>query len=166
MSSITFLLVILLVTIFPKASGDPAEIDARLTRLHAKGVTFLLTHDHPSSVRAPTAPLSGSRPLKGNRKEPDENDDVWRQAEDTDPWIEECRDPARMAAWGGKRRQEIRARDAGNGVLQRRRGATTARTAMRSGLAGEEQPALAGRQMPGVGRRTPVDPVRRAAWSG
>ncbi|KAJ7923848.1 hypothetical protein B0H13DRAFT_1979153 [Mycena leptocephala] len=75
-------------------------------------------------------------------------------------------DPARMAAWGGKRRREIQARDAGNGVLQRRRGTPTARTAMRSGLAGEEQPALAGRQMPGVGRGTPVDPVRRAAWSG
>ncbi|KAJ7934136.1 hypothetical protein B0H13DRAFT_2497682 [Mycena leptocephala] len=73
-------------------------------------------------------------------------------------------DPARMAAWGGKRRQEIQARDAGNGVLQRRRGTPTAITAIRSGLAGEEQPALAGRQMPGVGRS--VDPVRRAAWSG
>ncbi|KAJ7442783.1 hypothetical protein B0H11DRAFT_2347583 [Mycena galericulata] len=75
-------------------------------------------------------------------------------------------DPARMAAWGGKRPQEIQARGAGNGVLQRRRGTPTARTAMCSGLAGEEQPALAGRQIPGVGRGIPVDPVRRAAWSG
>ena len=44
-------------------------------------------------------------------------------------------EPARMAAWGGKR-QEIQARGAGNGMLQRRRGAPTARTAMWSSLAG------------------------------
>ncbi|KAJ7701608.1 hypothetical protein B0H14DRAFT_3032147 [Mycena olivaceomarginata] len=60
---------------------------------------------------------------------------------------------ARMDAWGGKR-HGIRARCAGNGMLQ---GTLAPRTPMRPGPPGQ--------QITGVGRGTPVDPARRAVWS-
>ncbi|KAJ7790971.1 hypothetical protein B0H14DRAFT_2937490 [Mycena olivaceomarginata] len=62
-------------------------------------------------------------------------------------------DRPRMDAWGAKR-HGIRARCAGNGMLQ---GTPTPRTPMRPGPPGQ--------QMTGVGRGTPVDPARRAARS-